>query len=128
MSRELSKEIRTKAAPFVEWLQNAEEDSDEEEEENESDDGVEVSQLLAFQIVFIKTEIYAVYFASCILCEFLLSLYRLYTLFVILLQFTNHPTGTKPVAAPLSAAAAVSNGTGATQNDDEEDDLDIDDI
>ena len=41
MSRELSKEIRGKAAEFIEWLQNAEEDSDEEEEDEEDDaDGV----------------------------------------------------------------------------------------
>lgn len=43
VSRELSKEIRAKAAPFVEWLQNAEEDSDEEEEEDEDDGTVEFS-------------------------------------------------------------------------------------
>ncbi|XP_063714435.1 eukaryotic translation initiation factor 5-like [Symsagittifera roscoffensis] len=46
VSRELSKEIRAKAAPFVEWLQNAEEDSDEEDEDgegNEDDGDIEFS-------------------------------------------------------------------------------------
>ena len=40
--------------------------------------------------------------------------------YVLLLQFTNHPTGTKPVVP-----AAASNGA---HKDDDDDDLDIDDI
>lgn len=44
MSKEVSKDIHTKAAPFIKWLSEAEEETSEEEEEDE--DG-EVRQLLA---------------------------------------------------------------------------------
>ena len=55
MSRELSKEIRAKAAPFVEWLQNAEEDSDEEDEDgegNEDDGDIEVITHLIIILIY----------------------------------------------------------------------------
>ena len=42
MSKEVSKEIHTKAAPFIKWLSEAEEETSEEDEEDE--DG-EVRQL-----------------------------------------------------------------------------------
>ncbi|KAL2099362.1 hypothetical protein ACEWY4_005842 [Coilia grayii] len=41
VSKELAKEIHAKAAPFITWLQNAEEESEEEEEEEE-EENVEV--------------------------------------------------------------------------------------
>jgi len=44
VSKEVSKDIHTKAAPFIKWLSEAEEETSEEEEEDE--DG-EVRQLLA---------------------------------------------------------------------------------
>ncbi|XP_068608074.1 eukaryotic translation initiation factor 5 [Brachionichthys hirsutus] len=42
VSKELSKEIHAKAAPFVKWLKEAEEESEEEEEKEEDDENVEV--------------------------------------------------------------------------------------
>lgn len=39
MSKDVSKEIHDKAAPFIRWLKEAEEESSEEEEEEE---GLEV--------------------------------------------------------------------------------------
>ncbi|RXM93909.1 Eukaryotic translation initiation factor 5 [Acipenser ruthenus] len=45
VSKELAKEIHTKAAPFIKWLKEAEEESEgseEEEEEEEEDENVEV--------------------------------------------------------------------------------------
>jgi len=48
VSKEISKEIHSKAAPFVKWLNEAEEESSEEEEEEEGENGVglEVSSIL----------------------------------------------------------------------------------
>lgn len=45
VSKELAKEIHAKAAPFVKWLKEAEEESEgsDEEEEEEEDENVEVS-------------------------------------------------------------------------------------
>ena len=44
VSKELAKEIQTKAAPFVKWLKEAEEESGgSEEEEVEDDENVEVT-------------------------------------------------------------------------------------
>ncbi|MGH0139447.1 UNVERIFIED_CONTAM: hypothetical protein FKN15_063910 [Acipenser sinensis] len=48
VSKELAKEIHTKAAPFIKWLKEAEEESEgseEEEEEEEEDEHVEVVYL-----------------------------------------------------------------------------------
>lgn len=45
VSKELAKEIHAKAAPFVKWLKEAEEESEGSEEEEEEDDGnVKVNQ------------------------------------------------------------------------------------
>lgn len=44
VSKELAKEIHAKAAPFVKWLKEAEEESEgSEEEEEEDDENVEVN-------------------------------------------------------------------------------------
>lgn len=44
VSKELAKEIHAKAAPFVKWLKEAEEESEGSEEEKEEDDeNVEVT-------------------------------------------------------------------------------------
>ena len=37
VSKEISKEIHTKASPFITWLKEAEEESSDEEEEDEED-------------------------------------------------------------------------------------------
>jgi len=43
VTKEMSKEIHTKAAPFIQWLKEAEEESsDEEDAEAGSDEDVEV--------------------------------------------------------------------------------------
>ena len=44
MSKEIAKEIHSKAKPFITWLQEAEEESEEEEEE------VEVKHCTTLQI------------------------------------------------------------------------------
>lgn len=43
ITKELSKELHEKAAPFIKWLKEADEESGDEEEEEEDDDDVEVS-------------------------------------------------------------------------------------
>ena len=46
VTKEISKEIHTKASPFIQWLKEAEEESSEEEEaEGNSDEEVEVVDL-----------------------------------------------------------------------------------
>ncbi len=101
VSRDLSKEIRAKAAPFVEWLQTAEEDSEEEEEEEENDPDIAVR----WQHMFT-------------------SVYRFSVLIDWPFQFSQS-TYQRPVAAPPTSNGA-SNGAVAAENDEEE--LDIDDI
>ena len=54
MSKEVSKEIHTKAAPFIKWLSEAEEETSEEEEEDEDDD--EVSKLLYLIVMWRGTQ------------------------------------------------------------------------
>ncbi len=49
VSKELAKEIHAKAAPFVKWLKEAEEESEgSEEEEVEEDENVEVTHFINF--------------------------------------------------------------------------------
>lgn len=51
VSKELAKEIHTKAAPFVKWLKEAEEESEgSEEEEEEHDENVEVKMFFSFYL------------------------------------------------------------------------------
>jgi len=45
VTKEMSKEIHAKAAPFIQWLKEAEEESSEEEGAEASDEEVEVIQL-----------------------------------------------------------------------------------
>lgn len=42
ITKELSKELHEKAAPFIKWLKEADEESGDEEEEDEDDDDVEI--------------------------------------------------------------------------------------
>jgi hypothetical protein len=51
VSKEVSTEIHAKAAPFIKWLKEAEEESSEEEE---SEDDVEVNCLLIPMILSIR--------------------------------------------------------------------------
>jgi len=43
VTKEMSKEIHAKAAPFLQWLKEAEEESSDEGGEGDSDEEVEVS-------------------------------------------------------------------------------------
>lgn len=60
VSKELAKEIHAKAAPFVKWLKEAEEESEgseEDEEEEDDDENVEVTDRLRslYQHCFTKS-------------------------------------------------------------------------
>lgn len=62
VSKELAKEIHAKAAPFVKWLKEAEEESEgSEEEEVEEDENVEVTDrrrsLYRLCFVFCSSEV-----------------------------------------------------------------------
>lgn len=56
VSKELAKEIHAKAAPFVKWLKEAEEESEgsDDEEEEEEDENVEVSDEPAVELLVIS--------------------------------------------------------------------------
>ena len=42
VTKEMSKEIHAKAAPFIQWLKEAEEESSEDEADGDTDEEVEV--------------------------------------------------------------------------------------
>ena len=50
VSKELAKEIHAKAAPFIKWLKEAEEESEGSEEEEAEDENVEVLVRLSTDI------------------------------------------------------------------------------
>lgn len=76
VSKELAKEIHAKAAPFVKWLKEAEEESegsDEGEEEEEEDENVEVSDkrvafaLHTFGLSSDRRALHLIWVLSCII-------------------------------------------------------------